>query len=165
MNKYLILIIGCVTSFALDQYTKWQILANFELRDVAELIPGHVALTYVRNTGAAFGILSHFGRPFFLLVTLLAIAFIVYFFWRIDPARKRMALAISLILGGALGNFYDRIFHGFVIDFIQVHIFGRYQWPTFNVADISICMGVCILIFELLLLDQDDIWQKQGETT
>ena len=150
MNKYLILIAGSIGTFLIDQYTKRRVLANFDLRESVSIIDGHFALTYVQNRGAAFGIFADFGRLFFLTISLVAIAFILYFFWKIRPEQRIMSVALSLIFGGAVGNLYDRAFRGFVVDFIEFTFYGGYQWPTFNVADIAICVGVGILVLELL---------------
>jgi signal peptidase II len=150
MKRHWILVLGAVVTFAFDQYTKWQVLKNIRLREVINLIGDHFVLTHVRNTGAAFGIFTGYGRPFFLVVSVIAVGFILYFFFRVDSERPIMAVALSSIMGGALGNLFDRAFRGYVVDFIEVSLGGRYQWPTFNVADVAICVGVGILLLELL---------------
>jgi signal peptidase II len=156
MNKYLTFALGTAAAFAADQFTKRQIVRNFELHESAPIVRGRVMLNYVQNRGAAFGFFEDFSRVFFLLISLVAVAFILYFFWKVRPDQKIVAVALSLIFGGALGNLYDRVSLGYVIDFVEVTIRGRLQWPTFNVADVAICVGVAILMIELLVQQRED---------
>jgi signal peptidase II len=110
---------------------------------------------YVENPGAAWGFLSRsnaaFRTPFFLLVSLVAMVFIVAYFRRTAPEQRWLRLGLSLVMGGAIGNFLDRVRLGYVIDFIDWHWYDKATWPTFNVADAAISVGVVILLLETFL--------------
>lgn len=112
---------------------------------------------YVENPGAAWGILAsqpeNVRRPFFHLVSLVALGFVLYMYARLGPGQNRMRWALALVMGGALGNFLDRLVRGYVIDFIDWHWRNQpgMHWPTFNVADAAICVGVGLLILDSLL--------------
>ncbi len=150
-NKYLQAgsIIGIV--LALDQFTKYVVEARIRLHDVIIVVPGFFNLTHVRNKGAAFGILSNlpeFWRgAFFITVTIVAVAAIITL---IVKTHERLSVyAFSLIAGGALGNVVDRIRYGEVVDFIQWYV-KSYYWPSFNVADSAVTVGVVLLAIEML---------------
>lgn len=112
----------------------------------------HLRFKYVENPGAAWGMfggLSDAVRvPFFVVVSLLAVTFLVLFFRRLSDRHRLLQVSLALVLGGALGNFVDRILRGYVIDFIDLHWRNdpRLHWPTFNVADIAISVGVALLL-------------------
>src|SRR5439155_4335250 len=92
--------------------------------------------------------------PFFLLVSALAIGFIVTLFSRLQPRQRALKWGLPLVLGGALGNVFDRIHYGWVIDFIDVHVVRggiEHHWPTFNVADIAICVGVGLMAVDMMV--------------
>ena len=150
-NKYLQAgsIIGIV--LALDQFTKYVVEARIRLHDVIIVVPGFFNLTHVRNKGAAFGILSNlpeFWRgAFFITVTIVAVAAIITL---IVKTHERLSVyAFSLIAGGALGNVVDRVRYGEVVDFIQWYV-KSYYWPSFNVADSAVTVGVVLLAIEML---------------
>jgi len=112
----------------------------------------HIAFVLAKNKGGAWGLLQgapeSVRRPFFLLVSIAAIAFIVTLYRKLHPRQIALKWGLPLVLGGALGNVFDRIRYGSVIDFIDCHISsgGReHHWPTFNVADIAICVGVGLM--------------------
>jgi signal peptidase II len=117
------------------------------------VIDGFFSLTYIRNTGAAFGILAGsaaaFRLPFLLLFSLLAIVFMIMMLRRLPDSEKGVISALALILGGALGNLIDRGLYGEVIDFLDFY-WGSYHWPAFNVADSCITIGVAITIFYMI---------------
>jgi signal peptidase II len=140
-----------ITVFVLDQLSKNLVLANFSLNDSIPVIPGFFNLTYVRNTGAAFGILAgqeSWRHLFFQVVSVLALGAIIYLFW--TSRRDRLALwGAALVFGGAAGNLVDRVRFGYVIDFLDFFI-GRYHWPAFNVADSSITVGAFLLAVKFL---------------
>lgn len=121
---------------------------SFRVARASELALG---FAYVRNRGAAWGFLADadesFRGPFFFVISLLAMAFILYLYARLRPGQRLLALALALVLSGALGNFIDRVRFGYVIDFIDVR-YGTFRWPTFNVADIAISIGVALLLLE-----------------
>jgi lipoprotein signal peptidase len=120
------------------------------------LIPNHLDFLLARNRGGAWGLLQdtpeYIRRPFFLLVSAAAIVFIVSLYRRLAPTQRALKWGLPLVLGGALGNLVDRIRYSFVIDFIHAHMKwgGRdHHWPTFNVADIAICVGVGLMALDM----------------
>ena len=149
MLKWLWLSFGVIV---LDQITKR--IAEYQLVQFApmEILPFlNFALVY--NQGAAFSFLSDAGgwqRWFFTVLALLVSAIIVWWLYRLKRGETGTAISLSLILGGAIGNVIDRILHGHVIDFIDVHYVG-YHWPTFNIADSAITIGAVILIATSLM--------------
>ena len=134
-----------------DQVTKTLILGYFQLGDVRP-VTDFFNLVRVHNTGAAFSFLagaSGWQRWFFVGLGVAAAGFIVWML-RGHGTQKMFSLALSLILGGALGNVIDRLLHGYVVDFIQVH-YGGWYFPSFNVADSAITVGAVLLILDELL--------------
>jgi signal peptidase II len=156
-NKYLwtTLTIGAV--FILDQWTKYLIETHVRLYSTITVIPGFFNITYVRNRGAAFGILSdthgNWRSVFFVTVTIVAIAVIARLIWKTH--ERLLLIAFALIAGGAIGNLIDRIRYGEVVDFIQWYV-KSYYWPSFNIADSAITAGVGLLIIEMLLKKPHD---------
>lgn len=142
-----------------DQITKAIVDRTMPLHHSIPLVDGLFNLTYVRNTGAAFGIFagSHevFRRPFLIGVSIVAIGFIVVMLRRLRDDATGLAVALAFILGGAIGNLIDRIFYGEVIDFLDVY-WSSYHWPAFNVADSFITIGVTITLFYLVRAKGDD---------
>ena len=135
---------------ALDQITKYVVSRTFALYESVEVTP-FFNLVLVHNRGAAFSFLSEAGgwqREFFIVVALAASAWIG---WLLHKHRNEtlFCLALSLILGGALGNVIDRVLFGAVVDFLDFHAFG-YHWPAFNVADTGISVGAVLLIWDAL---------------
>ena len=120
------------------------------------IVAGYWHHKYVENPGAAWGLLSRVSDswrvPFFHVVSVLAIFIIVAFYRRLEADQGLMAFALSLVLGGALGNYADRLARGYVIDFIDWHWRNRpdMHWPTFNVADSAICVGVFFMLVETI---------------
>jgi signal peptidase II len=137
----------------LDQISKRLVDTRLALHEDYPLISGCLSLQYVRNRGAAFGLLSQAGLPFqsvlLTLVSLLAFGAIAVYAWRQPAGRRWPQLALALIMGGAVGNLVDRVRLGYVIDFVRVY-WQRYDWPNFNVADSAITVGVCLLVLDLL---------------
>lgn len=128
----------------LDRLTKYWIQTNFDPWDTVALIPGVFHLTYVQNTGAAFGLLKDW-TWLFILVTVMVITAVVFFYRYIKNKNRLFQLALALEVGGAVGNFIDRVYFGYVIDFLDFRV-----WPVFNIADIAIVIGAGILIYEFL---------------
>jgi lipoprotein signal peptidase len=121
-----------------------------------EVWKNHLTLILAKNRGGAWGLLQstseNVRRPFFLLVSVAAIAFIVTLYRRLQPRQRALKWGLPLVLGGALGNVFDRIRYGHVIDFIDAHLVYKnapYHWPTFNVADIAICVGVGLMAVDM----------------
>jgi signal peptidase II len=162
-------LIADVTSKAWAEIT----LSKRTLMDPAiVLIPDHLGLTLAYNRGGAWGLLQNASemirRPFFLLVSGLAIAFIVSLYGRLGAGQRALKWGLPLVLGGALGNLSDRIIRSSVIDFIDFranwiesmnHLIGKAahgwgitdHWPTFNVADVSICVGVGLMALDMFV--------------
>ena len=150
MQKYKTLILISLIVVILDQFTKAVITNYFILHQSIEVIRGLFNITYIRNPGAAFGILRDVSGTF-RIIFLTGISFttliIIFFVYRnIKDTASR--IAFSLIAGGAFGNLIDRIRFGEVIDFLDFYI-GRYHWPAFNVADSAITVGVFIAVLFL----------------
>ena len=151
---------------SLDRWTKWLIDTRLVLNQTVSLIDGFLNITYVRNTGVAFGILDPFKSSIkstaLSLLTIGAIIGVLVYAWRTPLNKKLLQSALSLILAGALGNLYDRIRYGYVIDFIEVY-FRSYRWPSFNVADSAITTGVALLAIEMFRDERPRVQARQGE--
>jgi signal peptidase II len=134
-----------------DQATKTIVAGTMRLHESIPLLPPVFGLTYVRNTGAAFGVLaaapSGVRLPLFLVVTVVAAGALLSFLRRTAPERRWLVGAIGGILGGAVGNFICRVRFGEVIDFLDLH-WRHFQWPMFNVADSAITVGVAIVLLD-----------------
>jgi signal peptidase II len=158
--KYFILAFLTLLVFALDQLTKRAILLSFHLGETKPILSGFFNLTYVRNTGAAFGILHDanptFRIPFFILVPIAALGAIALVFRKLPKNDWKLSSALSMVIGGAIGNLVDRLQLGYVVDFLDFHWNYGYHFPAFNVADSAICVGVAILITDLVLQDTPD---------
>lgn len=135
--------------FIIDQLVKHLVVSTMHLGQSLPVIKGIFHITYVLNPGAAFGMLEH-QRWFFILVALAAVLLGVAFYKKLQQESFLMRSGAGLLLGGAVGNLADRIQSGLVVDFLDFRI-----WPVFNIADIAICAGAGILIF--------DIWQRRNE--
>ena len=135
---------------ALDQFTKTLILGYFQLGDTRYVTP-FFNVVRVHNTGAAFSFLagaSGWQRWFFVGLGFVASAFIVWML-RSHPTQRLFCFAVTMIMGGALGNVLDRLLHGYVVDFLQFHAGGWY-FPSFNLADSAITLGAVTLILDEL---------------
>lgn len=147
---YLLLV---AATLILDRLTKAWIHNGFDLHESASVIDGFFNITYVQNTGVAFGIFSSISSPAksLLLSVFTAFAAVVVVAYSVrSPAQNRLLqVALALILGGALGNLYDRLAYGYVIDFLEFYV-GTYHWPSFNVADSAITAGVVLLALEII---------------
>ena len=134
---------------AVDQYTKWLAVTELNYAQPVPVLP-FLNWTLLHNTGAAFSFLSEAGgwqRVFFIL--LAAVFSVVLSVWltRLAPSQKMVASALALIIGGAIGNLYDRLVHGYVIDFIHV-FYQNWNYPAFNIADSAIVLGAILLIID-----------------
>ena len=133
----------------IDWGSKWLVQNHIDrITEVIPIIPGFFNLRHDRNTGAAFGVLA--GHRFLLiLITIIALVFIFAYYLRFRESRW-MQVALGFLLGGAVGNFIDRLYLGEVVDFIQFGIESKgLFWPTFNIADVSVCIGAGMLIVYL----------------
>lgn len=132
---------------AMDQLTKWAVVSNLSLHQSIPVIPDVLRITHVENRGAAFGLLQNF-QWLFIVVTLLILLLAFVYRDRIRQEPRLLQFAIIIGLGGAIGNFIDRIRLGHVIDFIEVTMTPRF--PIFNLADVAIVVGVGLLILTTL---------------
>jgi len=152
--KKLVILLGLVVALiALDQWTKQLVHQGFRLGESIPLIDGLLNFTYVRNTGAAFGILAtadpSFRVPFFLLMPIVALIAIGFVFRKLPPQDVRVSTALALVVSGAVGNLIDRVVYGFVIDFVDFHWKNQVHFPAFNVADSAICIGVGLMMLDM----------------
>ena len=136
----------------LDQVTKALVINFFDLYDSVALLP-IINLTFVVNYGFAFGLLNNPSLNQILVSSVLLVIILYFLYLLIKTQDKIFQFTLTLILAGALGNFIDRIFRGFVIDFIDIYI-GKYHWPAFNIADSCITVGFIILMINILFLNK-----------
>lgn len=138
---------------ALDRASKWVVVKHIPLHGGIQIIPGFFRLTHEENRGAAFSLFADSPAEWkiVLLVSFSVLALIVVstLLWRNSHALASTGVGLALIMGGALGNLWDRLLRGRVVDFLLFYI-GRYQWPAFNVADSAIVVGAALLAFEIL---------------
>jgi signal peptidase II len=141
----------------LDRITKWAIVQTISLDDSVNIIPGLFRLTHLENTGAAFSLFADSTSPFktMLLIafSLGALAVVSFLLWKDRNIFNSGTLALSLILGGAVGNLWDRMADGKVTDFLDFYV-GIHHWPPFNVADSAIVVGALLLLMRMLRKDQ-----------
>ncbi|OAI17880.1 MULTISPECIES: signal peptidase II [Methylomonas] len=138
-----------VLVLVLDQASKLAIDAHFQLYESIPLLP-NFNLTYARNTGAAFSFLAQVGgwqRWLFAGLAVVMSSIIGIWLYRLKRHETMMAWALSLVLGGAIGNLIDRVAYGYVIDFLDV-FYRDWHWPVFNIADSAICVGVGLMVLE-----------------
>jgi signal peptidase II len=151
MRRYHFLIALFVVVF--DRLSKLAIERSLSLHDSVNLIPGFFRLTHVENRGAAFGLFadspSEWKIAGLVLFSLIALAIVATLLWKNSHAMTITGVGLSLILGGAIGNLWDRLVSGHVVDFLLFYI-GQYQWPAFNIADSAIVVGAGLLVFEIL---------------
>lgn len=151
MRKYHFLISLAVV--LLDQFTKWLVAKEIALHDSISVIPGLFRLTHVQNRGAAFGLFddspSEWKIAVLLLFSAIALVVVTALLWKNSHAMNATGVGLSLVLGGAIGNLWDRLIAGHVVDFLDFYI-GSYHWPAFNVADTAIVVGAFLLVGEIL---------------
>ncbi|MXZ25441.1 MAG: signal peptidase II [Caldilineaceae bacterium SB0665_bin_21] len=153
---------------ALDQWTKVLVREHIELHHSSTPIAwleGIFMLEHVHNYGAAFGILQNAGILFVITTVVISIAILVSI-GRLGISQRGMQVLMGLILGGAIGNFIDRMTLGYVTDFVKVGIPGKAYWPNFNIADSSIVVGVLIMTFMAWRHDifANDEQQEEGQS-
>jgi len=150
MGKWLSLSVVVVV---VDQFTKYLAEAGLAYAEPLAVLPSF-NLTLLYNPGAAFSFLSDasgWQRWFFAIISLAASVFLVYWLRKLGPQQRLLALALSLVLGGAVGNLIDRLLLGHVVDFIQVY-YRDFYWPAFNVADSAITVGAVLLVWDALFV-------------
>jgi signal peptidase II len=140
----------------LDRITKWAIAQTIPLEDAVNIIPGFFRLTHLENTGAAFSLFADSPSPFrttlLIAFSVAALAVVSVLLWKDRSVFHSGTLALSLILGGAIGNLWDRVSDGKVTDFLDFYI-GTHHWPPFNVADSAIVVGALLLFMRMMRKD------------
>ncbi len=139
-RDYPVFFLLSVAVFIADQATKYIIVASLSLFEAVKVLP-FFSIVYVRNTGSAFGMFSGLGNLFFIIIASVAIVVVAVLIVRDSENRT----GLSLVLGGAAGNLCDRLTHGYVVDFLDVHA-GSHHWPAFNVADSALTVGILLLL-------------------
>jgi signal peptidase II len=156
-SRYLILSIGV---FLLDQIAKRVVVQGMVQHQTIEVIPDVLNITYIHNRGAVFGLGSNFATPYLSwmlsLLSILSLAVILAYFLRVNATNPKLYSGLALVLGGALGNLYDRLRNGYVVDFVDLHWF-THHWPTFNLADFSICVGVGLLLLSMSVQPEQNV--------
>ena len=151
MRKYHFLI-AAVVLFA-DRITKLLVSRNIALHDSIVILPGFFRLTHVQNPGAAFGLGAESGSQWtaamLIVFSIAALIVVSYLLWRNSHRITSTGVGLALIMGGALGNLWDRVVDGQVVDFIDFYV-ANYHWPAFNIADSAIVIGAVLLVSEIL---------------
>ena len=152
MRKYFFLI--AVIVLLLDRLAKWAVASNIRLHESVVVIPGFFQLTHVENTGAAFGLFAESSAQWkvgaLVSFSVMALVVVSALLWKNSHSLSTTTIGLSLILGGAMGNLWDRMMSGHVVDFLDFYV-GSYHWPAFNVADSAIVIGAILLISEICL--------------
>ena len=153
LKKIIFLAVPAVV-FIIDQISKRYITSAFRLHESLEVIPDFFQITYIQNKGAAFGILSEVDSPwvapFFVAMTLTATGALLWLYYKASPKNFFLLFGLTLLLGGAMGNFADRLLLGSVVDFLDVH-WKEHHWPAFNVADSAITVGIFLFVLDVFL--------------
>ncbi|AXN40463.1 signal peptidase II [Peribacillus butanolivorans] len=138
---------------AFDQLTKWMIVKKMEYGESIEIIENLLYITSHRNRGAAWGILQ--GQMwFFYIITIAVIIGLVYYIQKMAKESRLLGVSLALMLGGAIGNFIDRVVRQEVVDFVHTYIFS-YSFPVFNVADAALSIGVGLLVIHMFLEEKN----------
>ncbi|MCP3761926.1 signal peptidase II [Domibacillus sp. A3M-37] len=136
----------------LDQWTKWLIVRSMEIGESVPVIENLLHITSHRNRGAAWGMLE--GQFWlFYIITAVVVVGIIYFMQKEAKGKPLMKASLAVLLGGAIGNFIDRLFRGEVVDFVQTFI-GGYRFPIFNIADAALTIGVILLFIAMFIEDR-----------
>ncbi|HTV09802.1 MAG TPA: signal peptidase II [Candidatus Aquilonibacter sp.] len=151
--RIIALIIAAVV-IALDRWSKLWIEHHIRIGHARVIIPHVFRLTHVLNTGAAFSLFEGSTSPatvrnLLIALSVFAVIVVLALIWKYGRQFTLVSFSLALILGGAIGNLYDRVRYSHVVDFLEVHII-HYHWPDFNVADSCICIGACLLLIEML---------------
>ena len=146
----LLMLVIALAVIALDRWSKLAVEAHVRLGQHIPVIDKVFWISHVLNTGAAFSMFGGMNvRSILVGFSIIASIVVIVVLWRVGRTVSVTSIALALILGGAVGNLYDRIKFAYVVDFLEVHI-GSYHWPDFNVADSAIVVGACLLLLEML---------------
>jgi signal peptidase II len=148
-NRYYLVTLAVLV---LDHLTKWMVWSRVDLLQKIEVVPNYLRIIHVHNSGVAFSLFSEtqsVWKPY-ILAGMAIVAVIVIFIYssRISLERRLLQIALAVTMGGILGNFFDRIAHGFVVDFIELHFKDSFYWPAFNIADSAITIGIALLLID-----------------
>jgi signal peptidase II len=164
MRKYHILIAALIV--VVDHLSKWLVAQKIILHDSIDVVPGLFRLTHVQNQGAAFGLFSESPSEWkvamLILFSVAALAVVSALLWKNGNSLNATAVALSLVFGGALGNLWDRVASGRVVDFLDFYV-GSHHWPAFNIADSAIVVGALLLLSEIFLAPQEEKVVRQQE--
>jgi signal peptidase II len=152
-TKAVVLLLTALTILAADQLTKALVVTNLAVGEQVRVLGDLVQVWHVQNRGAAFSLFQG-GTILFLVVSVLSIGMVAYFHRTLRDRSTWLHAVLGIVLGGTLGNFIDRLRQGYVTDWLSVG-FGDTRWPTFNVADSSVVVGIGILVIYLLLANPD----------
>lgn len=152
-------ILFSIISVIIDQITKYITLKSLKPIGSIEVLNGILSFTYVENRGAAFGILQN-ARWVFIIITVLAIAAIIGYVFKVKPTDKTLLASLSLILSGAVGNMIDRIFRGFVVDMIEVTFI---DYPVFNFADCCVVVGAILLAVYIIFIYKEPVKEDNAD--
>lgn len=137
-----------------DQYSKFLVVTKMKFGASIEIISGFFSLTFIKNYGAAFGLFQR-QLAVFVIVGLVAVTVIVVYSIIISEKEYLLQTGLAFLLGGAIGNFIDRLRFGYVVDFLDLH-HGKWHWPVFNIADIAIDIGVVMILLKFVLMDEEE---------
>ena len=153
LRKFSVPVVSALLLGAADQASKAWAVHNLTLYEPRELVQGLFGLVHVRNTGVAFSLLSNLDHrwvhPLLILATMLAMGAVLAYIAYLPPCRGAAPVGLGLILGGAIGNLIDRARLGYVVDFLDLYWRGHH-WPTFNVADVGISVGIVLLVIDMV---------------
>jgi signal peptidase II len=170
-RRNVLFVVTTLVWLAMDQASKFWIEANLAYRiDEIQVIPGFFSIVHAQNPGAAFGLLGSFGNRHlvFAVFTVVALFIVADMFRKIARDATFMPIALGLVLSGALGNAIDRARQQYVTDFIRIYSdnpsikswlidnFGTYEWPSFNIADTALVIGVCMFVIYSLFLEKKE---------
>ena len=137
----------------LDRWTKHLVALRISMYDHIQIIPGFIRITHTENTGAAFSLFadspSHWKTAMLISFSVVAMIVVSILLWKQSRPLTMTGIALSLILGGAVGNLWDRVASGRVVDFLDVY-YKSYHWPVFNLADSAIVVGASLLVLEII---------------
>ena len=153
-RKYIILAIISALFIFLDQITKIWATNTLKGKPRIIIIKDYFDLNYVINHGAAWGMFGNFGTkfriPFFIVITIIASVVLGYYYKKLKKEQIILQFALAFVVAGMVGNFIDRVFVTFVVDFIDWHV-GIHHWPTFNIADVAISTGMGLIVIDWIL--------------
>lgn len=169
--KFALFAVVATVLTVLDQITKWWVRENIEYaREEISVIDGFFSLVHAQNRGAAFGFMdsSEYRMVVFAVFTIVAVGVLLQMLWQLPDDDRFQTIAVGTVMSGAVGNAIDRVMYQSVTDFLRIYTehpslqptlidwFGTYEWPSFNVADVAIVVGLIMFFFHYLFLEKDD---------